>query len=161
MKRKDGKRVKDIDIYEKLMPVIMKKRYDALVYFKEEINLNKISKFITEEKEKGKNYTIMQVIYAAFVRTILKYPKLNRFVVNGRIYQRNDIEISMTVKPRKQINIPETSIKTKFEKGTIEEVYQRLNYNIDEAKKELRRRKIYTIFIQITSYSFKTNFWIN
>ncbi len=40
----------------------------------------------------------MHILIAAMVRGLALYPALNRFVMNGRIYAHNEIQISFVVK---------------------------------------------------------------
>ena len=52
---------------------------------------------IKQKKKEGRTMSHMAVLFAALNRTICEYPALNRFVVNKRIYARNEIAIGMVV----------------------------------------------------------------
>jgi len=120
--RSDGKRIKTIDPITKIMPHIMKERNDAHVLAPMEVECDGMDEFIFKERHLGRRFTYMDIIVAAMVRTLALRPKLNRFVVNGRFYKRNDIQISFVVKKALKDTAEETTIKLTF-KGT-ETVYE-------------------------------------
>lgn len=134
-KRPDGKLVKDIGPYERIMPIIMSKRYDAMVSNELEIDLEKVDKFLQEKRKQGENYSYMHIIYAALIRTLKEKDKANRFIMNSRIYQREHIDISMAVKPKRSEDSEESTIKVRFTGNeNLEEVKEKLNAIIFEIK---------------------------
>ena len=50
-KRKDGQIDKSVDIFERIMPIIMKERNDALVYIKKEVPLDGMNEYIKKKKK--------------------------------------------------------------------------------------------------------------
>ncbi len=113
-KRKDGKIDKSVDIFERIMPIIMKERNDALVYMKKEVILDGMNEYIIKKKEKGIDISHMEIIFTAIARVIREKPKLNRFIISSEIYNRNDIEIAVVVKPKLEENVKESIAKFKF-----------------------------------------------
>lgn len=114
-KRKDGKKVKDIDPFQRFMPLIMKKRNDAMVMLKQEIKLAPLDSYIRKiYEEHGVRLSYMDIIFAAMARTYAERPKINQFVMNGNYYMRNDIILSMVVKKEMSLEGEETTIKVKF-----------------------------------------------
>lgn len=114
-KRKDGTRVKDIDPYTRFVPLIMKERNDALVYLAEEIDIEPLDDYIRKVyNETGNRLSYMHIIYSAMVKTINEKPRINRFIMNGNFYQRNEILISMVVKKEMSIEGEETALKFSF-----------------------------------------------
>lgn len=134
-KRPDGKLVKNIGPYERIMPIIMSKRYDAMVANHIEIDLEKIDKYLQEKRKQGENYSYMHIIYAALIRALKEKDKANRFIMNSRIYQREHIDISMAVKPKRSEDSEESTIKVRFTGNeNLEEVKEKLNEIIFEIK---------------------------
>ena len=113
-RRSDGKVIKTIDPIFKLIPCIMKTRNDSQVLFKQDIVLSGIDDYISRKAEEGIKLSYMDVIYAALVRVISLRPRLNRFVMNGRIYKRNDILVSLAIKKELTDDGYETNTKNKF-----------------------------------------------
>ncbi len=97
MGRADGKLLRHTDPMYRIVAHIMKKRSDALNSITLDIPLEPIEKYIRMKKKEGQSMSHMAVILAAFNRTVCEFPALNRFVVNKRVYTRNEIAIGMVV----------------------------------------------------------------
>ncbi len=95
--RADGKRVKNADPMYTVAPFIMDKRYDSMNMIELDIPSDPIKRYINEKRKEGKNISHMAVLLAAYVRTVGEFPSLNRFIVNKRIYARNEIAVGMVV----------------------------------------------------------------
>ncbi|PKL00750.1 MAG: 2-oxoglutarate dehydrogenase [Tenericutes bacterium HGW-Tenericutes-1] len=115
--RNDGKRIKTIDPVMRLVPHIMPERSDAQVWSVLDINCEQLDNFIFEKRKLGDRYSYMHLLIAAIIRVLALRPKLNRFIMNGRIYKRNDIQVSLAVKKSLTDAADETTIKLTF-KGT-------------------------------------------
>ena len=113
-KRKDGQIDKSVDIFERIMPIIMKERNDALVYMKKEVPLDGMDEYIKKKKQEGIDISHMEIIFTALARVLKEKPKINRFVMSGEMYKRNDIEIAVVVKPKLEENVKESVAKFKF-----------------------------------------------
>jgi len=113
-KRSDGKLIKGVDIFFKLIPHIMDKRGDSQVFFRKDVELNALDEYIDKKALEGIRITHMDIIYSALVRLIAERPSLNRFVVNNRVYSRNGIYISLVVKKSMHDDAEETVVKLKF-----------------------------------------------
>lgn len=112
--RPDGKRVKNIDPIQKIVPHIMKERYDAQNMTHFDCPCEPLDDFIKSEREKGRSIKYMDIMMAGMVRIIATYPQLNRFVMNGRIFKRNEICISFVVKKGLSTDATESLVKLKF-----------------------------------------------
>ncbi|MFP4477878.1 MAG: 2-oxoglutarate dehydrogenase [Candidatus Izemoplasmatales bacterium] len=114
--RSDGKKVKNIDPFMKIVPHIMFHRNDAMVMKTEKLDCSKIDEYILRKRrEEGVKVDYMDVVITAFVRVISLRPKLNRFIVNGRIYKRNKIQLSFSIKKRLVDSAEETALKLSFD----------------------------------------------
>ncbi len=97
MNRADGKMLRHTDPMYRIVAHIMKNRSDSMNSITLDIPLEPIEKYIRQKKKEGRTMSHMAVILSAFNRTMCEYPALNRFVVNKRIYARNEIAIGMVV----------------------------------------------------------------
>lgn len=133
--RPDGKKVKKLSPIFRVIPSIMIDRADSQVYFKQDISLKELDEYINKKQLEGKRVTYMQIIYAAIVRIIAERPALNRFAMNGSIYERDKIQVSLVIKKGLEDNAPETPIKLSY-KGdeTIFQVIDKLEKAITENK---------------------------
>ena len=95
--RADGKKVKNVDPMYLIAPYIMNKRVDSINMTTIDIPHEPIQKYINKKRKEGINISHMALIIAAYVKTMSQYPELNRFVVNKRVYQRNEIAVGMVV----------------------------------------------------------------
>ena len=96
--RSDGRKLKNVEPVFKIIPCIMLKRDDSQVFFKEDIVLNGMDEYINKKAEDGIKISYMNIIFAAIVRIIAERPALNRFAMNGAIYARNNIQVSLAIK---------------------------------------------------------------
>lgn len=95
--RADGKRVKNAEPMYKLIPYIMKKRYDAMNMVTVDIPLEPMKAYLNKVRNEGRPVSHMALFVAAYLRTLREFPMLNRFIVNRRIYERNEVCIAMIV----------------------------------------------------------------
>ena len=100
--RKDGIWLKDIPAMNRIMPALMPNRADNEAYISLEIDarplnayLEKVNAGRTEDK-----YTFFHLISAAAGKAFVLRPKMNRFIVGSKMYQRRDVTVAFTVKKR-------------------------------------------------------------
>ena len=112
MYRSDGYRVRTNNPMYELVPYIMDKRYDASNSITQDIELGPIQEFARKCRKNGVPMGTMAIIVAAYLRTAAKYPYLNRFVMNSRIYNRNHFCVSFVMlKVRADGTPDETTVK--------------------------------------------------
>lgn len=135
--RNDGRLIRSLDVFYKMMPFIMKTRVDALVYFEDKIEIDHIEAYIRSQRaEFNNNISFLHIVIAAMVRTISQKPGLNRFIAGQRIFARNEILISLCVKKELTESSPETVVKIKFNPtDTIKDIVEKVNTTILENKK--------------------------
>lgn len=105
MNRRDGKRVKDIDAMHVLMPYIKPKRCDSDVFINQKLDVTELVKYYEEMKLKDNDLTYFHLFITLIAKTIYNRPLLNRFIVNKKYYDRNDVLIAFTAK----VNYEDTS----------------------------------------------------
>lgn len=126
--RSDGRKLKTIPLFFKLMPSIMLERVDSQVYFKQDIILKNMDEYINKKATEGIKISYMNIIYAAIVRILAERPQLNRFAMNGNLYARNEILISLAIKKDLSDDGEETTIKLPFDGSeNIFEVKEKLD----------------------------------
>jgi len=95
--RSDGKLVKNVPAMYAVAPYFMTQRFDAQNMIEVRIPFNPMAHYIHEKRAEGHDISYLALVIAAFVRTIAEFPFLNRFIVNKRIYARNEIAFGMVV----------------------------------------------------------------
>ena len=136
-KRADGRRIKTLKPYYKIIPYIMKERSDAHVYFEDEISIDAMEEYIKAKKEQGIKIKHMDIILAAIGRAALEKPRINRFIMNRRIYARNEVCISLAmVKKLSEEDYIDTTVKFKIKpEDTIFTIAEQEQKIVEENKK--------------------------
>ena len=129
--RKDGKRVRGADAMYTLIPYIMKHRYDAMNMIEVDIPIAAMQAYLNRKRNEGVTMSHLGVVLAGYLRTVAEFPLLNRFVVNKRIYARNEFPVAMVVlKPGETEG---TMSKMRFEPGDdIITVHRKMNEYIEK-----------------------------
>jgi pyruvate/2-oxoglutarate dehydrogenase complex dihydrolipoamide acyltransferase (E2) component len=76
---------------------IMDKRVDSMNMTTIDIPYEPMQEFVNKKRKEGVNISHMALVIAAYLRTMAEYPELNRFVVNRKVYARNEIAVGMVV----------------------------------------------------------------
>ena len=133
--RSDGKKIKKLTPIFKIMPCVMLDRADSQVYFKQDIALKYLDEYIDRKAEEGIRLSYMNIIYAAIVRIIGQRPRLNRFAMNGALYQRDKIYVSLVIKKSLTDDGVETPLKLPFNGDeNIFEIKEKLDAAIEKNK---------------------------
>ena len=98
--RKDGVKLKNIHSMHMIMPLMYPNRCDNEAFISERIDLTNINAYL--EKKNADNpeykYNLFQVMVTAVLKTLTLRPKMNRFIANKTMYQRNEVSAAFTVK---------------------------------------------------------------
>lgn len=98
--RKDGTLLRDLDSMHFIVPLLYPNRCDNEAYISERIDLTNINAYIERKNAENPDYPykIFHIIVAAMVKTITLRPKMNRFIANKNVYQRNEVSAAFVVK---------------------------------------------------------------
>ncbi|MEN6316082.1 MAG: 2-oxoglutarate dehydrogenase [Clostridiaceae bacterium] len=134
--RYDGRRIRTLNAFYRIIPFIMRTRADSQNYFEDKIEINSTESYLRKKKKECEtNIGMLHVLIAAMVRTIAMKPALNRFIAGQKIYARNDILVSLAIKKELKADSPETTIKFKFKAtDTISQIAEKINSQISENK---------------------------
>ena len=143
--RADGRYIRSSPAIEQITPFIMPQRVGANILFDESVEITALDRYIrAKRREDMPNFGVTHAIVAAYVRTVAKYPALNRFVAGQRIYSRGeDIAVCMTVKKEMTKDAPDTVIKVHFHPAdTATDVYEKFNAAVAQAKDEMENSNV-------------------
>lgn len=97
--RKDGKLIRDIDAMHFIVPMLYPNRCDNEAFINEVIDLTNADEYIKKLNETATvKYNYFHLLIASFLKAITLRPKMNRFIANKNIYQRNERSVSFVVK---------------------------------------------------------------
>lgn len=134
--RPDGKKIKNLDPIQRIMPHIMTSRHDSQNLTTYDCPCEPLDAFIKKEAEEGEAYNYMHILIASLVRTIGSFPRINRFIMNGRIYSRKAIQVSFVVKKNLSAEAADTTVKLDFTgMESLQEVRQKINDAINANNK--------------------------
>lgn len=135
-KRADGRKIKSLDPFYKIIPYIMKERVDAHVYFEEDIPVDNLEAYIAKKKEQGIKIKHMDVVLAAIGRVALEKPRINRFIMNRKIYARNEVSISLAmIRKLNEEDYVDTTVKFKIKpEDTIFTIAEKERNLVEENK---------------------------
>lgn len=100
--RSDAVWLKDIPAMNRIMPGIMPNRADNEAYINIDLDLRPLDDYLAK-KNAGRTedkYTYFHVICAAIGKAFVLRPRMNRFICNHKVYQRNDISVAFVVKKK-------------------------------------------------------------
>lgn len=134
--RPEGRVVKGLDPITRLTPYIMIERSDAQCFSTQYVDSEILSKFIREKRDEGVRISVMEIVIAAYVRTVSQFPALNRFVVGRSLYARKELCVSFVVsRVKSQTEFLETTVKVYFDPyDTIYDVSRKVNEGIEANK---------------------------
>ncbi len=94
--RRDAKYIK--------MPAMMRlltyltDRQDADVYMNKKIDVTELVKYMKKKKLENSDITYFHAFSIAIAKVIYNRPKLNRYIINHKCYQRDDVILTFTAK---------------------------------------------------------------
>ncbi|MDR3072877.1 MAG: hypothetical protein LBU41_05225 [Clostridiales Family XIII bacterium] len=140
MGRSDGRRLKTIPPFDKVIPYIMNRRYDATNLMTVDFPYDKVTEYIVKRKKEGVAIPVMACVLAAYIRAVAQVPAVNRFSIAKKIYARKGIWTSfVTLKDRwgEGDGQAETVVKLCFTGNeTIDEVSERITTAIAENREK-------------------------
>lgn len=137
-RRADGRLLKQIDPIIALTPYLMPMRCDAQVFLNYKVDYEKLARYIVAKGNEGVKITFMEMLIAAFVRTVSEIPEVNRFVCNKRLYARTQLTVSFALlKETADANaIEENTVKCYFDpRDTIYDVAERVSDAIEKNRR--------------------------
>ena len=95
--RCDGRKVSQDEPIYYLIPYFLTHRYDAMNMITVDIPEEPLRNYMNQKRKEGTPVNHMALIITAYLRTLDKYPDLNRFIGGRTIYEHVDKTVSMVV----------------------------------------------------------------
>lgn len=165
--RPDG-RLAQVHPYRRMMPIIMPTRNESVVYFEHVIDATALLAYV-EEHGASMGCTISHLTVAAAAAGLHAHPKLNRFVAGQRVYDRDGVWLSFSMK-RQKLNAEAKIAVVKFEvpgemtlAGLCEAVHAKVNRERSDDETYLDREL--SLFLRlphmVLKRAAKLLFWAN
>jgi len=116
-RRPDGELVRDLPPTKGIVPYLMRGRNESAVYFEQHVAMRHADAYIREFNVAHADtpITIQHLLMWAIAQILEQYPTMNRFVVGGRLYQRQDIWFTYSAKQSLKGKSPLIVIKRRFD----------------------------------------------
>lgn len=114
--RTDGTLATDVAPFRRMMQFIMPTRTESAVYYEQELDLTLTQEFIDRyNAAHSRPITVFHVLLWATTRALHERPRMNRFVVGKRVYQRDGVWISYSAKKKLADGSPIVVLKRRFD----------------------------------------------
>jgi len=114
------------------MPIMMPNRADNEAFIQELVDMSAVEAYLEKKNAQSPEYkyTFFHVILAALARTVEMRPRMNRFIIGNRYYDRNHITFSFIVKKAFSDNADESVMILKYdptsEKAAIDMIHDKI-----------------------------------
>ena len=140
--RKDGVWLRDIPAMNRIMPTLMPNRADNEAYINIDIDLRPLNAYL-EKLNEGRvedKYTFFHLISAAIGKAFILRPRMNRFIVGGKMYQLHDVTVGFTVKKKFDDRAEEALAFFKYDpKETLESYHKKIMAQIHLTKSDTEK----------------------
>ena len=140
--RKDGIWLKDIPAMNRIMPGLMPDRIANEAHISVDIDLRPMNEYLAKlnEGRTEDKYTFFHLISAAIGKAFILRPKMNRFIVGTRMYQRRKVTIGFTVKKKFNDHAEEAlAFFTYDPKETLESYHEKIMAQIHLTKSDVEK----------------------
>lgn len=137
--RKDGVKLRKIHAMHFVMPLMYPNRCDNEAFISERIDLTNVNAYLKEKNAGDPQYAynLFQVMVTAMLKTITLRPKMNRFIANKTMYQRNEISAAFTVKKEFSDNGAEALAQIRTRGGeTIDDIHDEIFRQVSLCRSE-------------------------
>jgi hypothetical protein len=143
--RQDGDLVRDVPASRRIMPFIMPTRTESAVGFEQAVDAGPGLAFIARwNARNAQKITFFHLVVAALVQTLHERPRLNRFVMGSRLWQRRGIWVSYSAKKALNDDAPIVVVKQRFEPGAgfaalVDQLHAAVREGRSDAKRHVDR----------------------
>lgn len=126
----------DVPGYRQVMPYIMRGRNESAVLFEQEVDLSGTIGFVDGlDQPDDLNIKVFDVLMWAAVQTLSSFPRLNRFVAGGRLYQREGIWLSYSAKKEMSREAPVIVLKRRFDpQDSLTQMVRAMRWQLTEGR---------------------------
>ena len=138
--RRDARKIK--------MPAMMRlltyitNRQEAMVYINRKLDVTELVKYMKEKKKENSDLTYFHAFSIAIAKVIYNRPKLNRYIINHKCYERNDVILTFTAKINYSDDAKEVMSLIKVDKNdNIFTLSNKIKEKVDNFRKKNSQNK--------------------
>ncbi|MBR2904096.1 MAG: hypothetical protein IKC37_05570 [Clostridia bacterium] len=136
--RWDGTLIRDLDGMHLIMPMMYPSRCASEAFINVRVDLAETKKYLHEKnlQKPEYRYSFFHLLVTAIARCLTLRPKMNRFIANKNMYQRNEVSLAFTIKQSLTDDSEEglAFLHTK-EDSTLESIREDMRVQIENCKK--------------------------
>ena len=152
--RVDGHLIPKLHPYRRLMAHIMPTRNESVVYFDTFARVAELKRYLTEVNKKF-HVDVTHCLVAAGAIGLSENPKMNRFVSGRRLYERNGLSVTFSMKRQKMGREAKLSaVKLEVKPGeTFKDLCERMNghVSVERSDKKTAADKEFDVFNRLPS----------
>ena len=137
--RKDGIWLKNIPPMNRIMAPLMPNRCDNEAYINVDIDTRPLNAYL-EKLNEGRTedkYTLFHLISAAIGKAFVLRPRMNRFIVGSKLYQRRNITVAFVAKKQFSDHATESLIFFEYDpQETLKSYHEKIMKYIHQGKRE-------------------------
>ena len=141
--RWDAKWLRDLPAMNQIMTTLMPNRADNEAYISVDIDMAPLEAYLEKKNEglsKTDRYTFFHLISAAIGKAFILRPKMNRFIVGSKMYQRKKVTVGFTVKKKFNDHAEEAlAFFTYDPKETLESYHDKIMAQIHLTKSDVQK----------------------
>ena len=140
MRKKFGKRVKDISGMMQLNCDIRTTRQESYLYACPKFDVTELMKYLEKKKEKGEHITFFHAFLIALGKIFYNRPILNRFVKNRHIYEHPDVSFAFVAKVAFDDKAEEIMIQCKIEPNdNINTISKKITEKVEKVRENAKK----------------------
>lgn len=136
--RKDGALVRDLDGMHFVVPNIFNGRCNNEAFISLMVDLTEANRYLEERNAQNPKfkYTLFHLVVTALVKCLTLRPKMNRFISNKNVYQRNEVTASFVIKKQFADEAKEglAFLHTK-EDSTLDTIHEEIRRQVQDCRK--------------------------
>ena len=135
--RKDARYIKTTPM-ARLM-TYLKERQDADVYINKKIDCTELVKYMKKKKVKEPETTFFHAFTMACAKTVYNRPKLNRYIIDHKCYERYDVVFSFVAKTDYKDDSKEFMVCLKVDKDdTIDDIRNKIKERVSKVRNNVQ-----------------------
>lgn len=134
--RRDADLVRDVAPLRRVLPLLLRGRNEAAVYFEQKVDVARAKAFLEEVRARtGRRATLLHLLLFGIARVLHERPRLNRFAAGGRLWQRRGIWLSFSAKREKSDHGALITVKREIDpRWSFEELVERIEGDLHEGR---------------------------
>ena len=164
-RRSDATLVTDLSTMRRFMPFISPRRNDSVFYYRMKVEADAALAFIedfNETQPADRQLTLFHLVLRSSALMYFDHPRVNRFVVGGRLWQRDEVWVTYSAKRELVDGAPVLTVKRRFvQNESLEEMLESILGGLRERRKGKKTTsdKEMSLAVQLPPLAIRVGMW--